>query len=139
MIDRHDELHNQRWIEIQFYYLIRDIMASYKDLIQTLDFIEAFAILGHITPNAIKRAALEMLQAYWMKPSNGETAVLAHANKVTQKKIANWTGLHKRTIYNILETEEKLERIYLPHFKPEELEEIKKFLNFFEKLRRLGV
>lgn len=134
-----DKMHEQRWIEIQFYYLLKDLLAMTQDIFKTLDWIDALAISNAYNPTYVKQYAMEFLQTPWVQPSKEEVVVLGHNNGMPIATIKRWTGLHNKTFYNILKRSEEEPPLFIPRYKAEQVNEIRNFLTFFEKLRRLGV
>lgn len=134
-----DEMHKQRWIEIQFYCVLKDAMQFCKDILQLLDWLDAMNIFQKYNANAIKQYAMEFLQTPWIQPTREEIALLAYQNDTPITAIKKWTGYHNRTLYRNIAREKEEERLFMPRYKTEQIQEIQKFLDYFYNIKEWGI
>jgi len=138
--ERMQELMEQRWIEIRFYYLVKDLLKFSGDLYKTLDWIDALSMSNNYSPIIIKQLTVEMLQTPWMQPSKEEVIYLAWKHDVKMIDLKNKLDLHNKTIYTILDrVKDDSNRIYMPRFTADKIKELETFVNFFERLRRFSI
>ena len=133
-----DDLHYRRWIEIKFYYLLKDIMYMCGDLFKTLEWLDTLVLNNAYNPLYVKQYGMELLQTPWAAPAKEEVVILATQFDYPMRAVKRWIGVHNKTYYIILKGEKENPHLFLPRFQPDADEEIEKFLKFIDTLRGLG-
>jgi hypothetical protein len=133
------DLTEQRYIELQFYYICVDILNIRNNLMDVMDIIDAFAIFNTYQPEVLKTIAQEVVTSVRYRPSNEEFILLCHKNRVPIKHIKLRTKLANRTLYNLIEADNKDPRLFYPRLPPNKIEIITKFVTIFNNMRKVGL
>lgn len=134
-----EDLTFQRWIEVQFYYICVDITGLNNNPMDLMDLIDNLTILGSYTPELIKTLAQELLCTVTSRPTKEEVCLLSYKYGILVKDIKTRTGIHNRTLYNMISEEEQNPRTFYPRFNSAQITQIEKFVNDFNKLKRVGL
>lgn len=134
-----DPLIIDRWTELQFYYICSDILTLRNNIMDLMDMIDSLSIFGTYSPEQIKPLAHEVLSSIRYRPSKEEFCLLCHTFNVPIKNIKEKINVHNRTLYQIIEDNKQNPRMFYPRFRKEQLELISKFVNTFNKFRKVGV
>jgi hypothetical protein len=134
-----DPLKEQRWTELQFYYICLDILTINNDMLDVMDFIDNVRIFGNYAPDLIKPIAQEVLSSLRFRPSREEFIILCQHMKIPIRNIRERSGVHNRQIYQIIEAEQKDPRLFYPRLTAFQLEEVKKFLHGVKQLKGVGL
>ena len=86
----------------------------------------------------MKTIISEILSSVRYKPSRHEFCILAHQMKLNVAVIKRITGIHNRTLYNLLKEEKKESRLFYPRLEPSQIEVIKQFIHTFNKIKGAG-
>lgn len=129
----------QRWIELQFYFICADLLSLRNNLIDVMDMIDNLALFGDYSPEYIKPIAQEVLASVRIRPSKEEFCILCHIFKKPVAQIKQRTQIHNKTLYKIIEDHKENPRLFYPRLKPEQLQLITQFINTFNKFRKVGL
>lgn len=130
---------DERWAEIQFYTICTDILQIRNNLIDVMDIIDCLAIFGNYASEQIKPLAQLALTAPNFRPSREEFCILCYIQGVPIKEIKARTGMHNKTLYNLINKEKKNPRAFYTRTSEEQRTLIKQFINTFEQLKKAGV
>lgn len=133
------DLTEERYIEIQFYYICADILKFRNNLMDLMDTIDGLSGFNAYPVEAIKQLAHEVITSNRYKPSKEELTLICHKNRVPIKHIKERTGYANKTIYGALERDNMNPRLFYPRFSPVKLEMIRKFVTFFNSFRKAGL
>lgn len=127
-----------RWLEIQFYFICIDLNQINNNLMDLMDLVDNLALLGGYSSEIMKTLVQELLCTTIYKPNKEETCLLGYKYGVPIKQLKEKTGVHNRTLYNWLKEDAVNPRKYYPRFASEQLNEIEKFINTFNKIKKVG-
>ena len=130
---------HERWIEIQFYYACIDILAINNEILDLFDLIEAFAALGHQDTETVKLLAQEALSTIRFRPSKEEFIAISWQFDMPAKNIKERLRVHNRTYYDIVNHEKQDPRMFYPRTDTDAVKHMYKFINIFNKLRKVGI
>ena len=128
-----------RWLEVQFFYLCKEVVEIRNNLMDIMDLIDALAIFGTYSPEQLKQIAQEVLTFPNIAPMKDEFCLLCHKNKVSIETIRKKMKTSNNKIYWLLKAESKEPRIFYPRLHTSKVQAIEKFLETYNRLRNLGV
>lgn len=134
-----DNLAQDRWTEIQFYYITADLLQLRNNMMDVMDIIDNFAMIGKYSPEPIKTIAQEVLSSIRYRPTREEFVLICHKFDVPVKEIKTRCGIHNRTLYELLAEDKENPRMFYPRLRPEQTEQIKAFVNTFNKIKGVGL
>ena len=127
----------ERWLELKFFYLLRDIFTVKNDMMDVMELVESIQFLGNYSSEAVKQVAQRVLYNLRIKPTTTEFIVIAKTMKLSVDYIRQKTGLSNRQIYQILDDNQTF--YFYPRSTSEDLEIIKQFMSTYDILKRAGL
>lgn len=134
-----EESKNERWIELQFYYICADILAIRSDFMDIINIIDALTIFGKYNAEEVKQISQEALQSLRFRPIREEFCILCHHNGVNIQYIKRRALVNNRTLYNTLTKENIESRAFYPRLTSNKIKVIKEFINCFNSFKKVGI
>lgn len=134
-----DKLTLDRWTEIQFYFICLDVISVRNNIMDLMDFIDNMTLFGRYEPERIKPLAQEILSSLRYRPSKEELCLICHKFKVPVAVIKQKTGIHNRTLYQLLDADEKDPRMFYPRFRQDQTDIIQTFVDTFNNFKKVGL
>lgn len=132
------EVRKRRWIEIQFYFILKDLIEFCRGFPQALNWIETIRINDAYNPDVIKQTATVLIQVPWAAPSRGEVIGVSSHFKYPVRAVKRWLGIYNQQYYALVERTREDQYIYIPKFNAEQDKEIERFVDFIKALRGIG-
>lgn len=129
-----------RWLEIQFYFVCKDLLQINNNLMDVLDYIDTIAFFDkEYNTQVLKLTAQEILSVPRYKPTTEEFCLICRHFNVPVKRIKEKLHIHNRTLYNLFETNTHDERIFYPKLRKEQHTAINTFINIINKIKGVGI
>jgi hypothetical protein len=129
----------ERWIEIKFLQICKDILNYNNDILDVMDIIDALSKFGHYNPEPIKNLTSEVLSSYRIRPTKEEIILICRRFNVPVKYIKEITGAHNRTLYSLIEQDNQDPRAFYPRLDTAQISLLKQFVDTFEAFRKAGI
>lgn len=129
----------ERWIELQFYYLCIDILNLRGNIADIMDFIDGMSYLGSYSPLIIKQIANEVIHSPYIRPSKDEFILLCRLNKLTIEYIRKRTKTCNREIYDLWNQHKDDLPYFRPRLQPDQIHNLKQFLEFLHTMKGWGI
>lgn len=132
-------MNENRWIEIQFYFICQDIYGLNNEFFDLIDYIQFANNLSKLDVNIISEAAQRVLTFPSHKPTREEIIILGALAGVNMKDIKRYVSINNRDYYKIINNARKNPPYFYTRLGPEEIEEAKKLVNFHNKFKEVGI
>lgn len=131
---------NERFIEIKFYYYIRNLVNAFHSSVHILDYIESICLLADINPVIIKTLIRDIRFGTSRIASYKEEAVLVCVSQhMSYRAIAKLLGIGLTTVYRINNSiDEENYKGLTRHLPLKEYQEVEKFMNFVHKFNEFS-
>lgn len=129
----------ERWIEIQFLQICRDILKYNNDILDIMDIIDALSKFGRYNPEPLKNLTQEVLSSYRIRPTKEELIIICRRFNVPIKEIKEITGAHNRTLYSVIDQDKNDPRAFYPRLDTAQISILKQFVDTFIALRKAGI
>ena len=133
-----DQEIEDRWTEIEFYFIVRDLFKLNNSVMDLHDIIDALSTYGKYNANRMKELAGMFLQDPYYKPGKKELVAICKLKRVPNWTIINNFKLSYRDLVKLNKEEKNNPRMYFNRVSPQLLKEIKAFVDCFNKLRKVG-
>lgn len=128
-----------RWIEVQFLMICKDIVKINGDIINLMDIIDGIASLGKFSPEPVKHLAQELLTTYYVQPTKEEISLLCKHFDIPIAETKRITNYCNKTLYRKIKADEEDPRVFYPRLPKNKLQYLKPFVETFIKLRKVGI
>jgi hypothetical protein len=128
----------KRWIEIQFYLSIQNILNAFNRNVVVYDIIELFCDLFEINKTKVKPLVQDIiLGSSSIKPGVVEACVLSAKQKLTVRQVLRMFHIGQQTYYDSINAPYALTYTYNLITDDETVEELNKFLKCLDKFKKL--
>ena len=134
-----DSMTHDRWLEVSFYFFCIDIMHEHKDIMNLMGIIEALGPIGHYDVEPLKATAQQILMNFALYPTREELAILMYLHNARVEEIRRITKLGRNKIYDLGAEQQKNPRMFFPRLNPAQLENISKFTEVIQTVRKAGI
>lgn len=125
----------QRLREIQFYFLIRSLMAQHPDPAFIYDFVDSFGKLFHLNTLPLQKATRDtIMDAEALRPDSTETIVLLYMAGAPMMTVVHMARRGLNTVYKTLKAYEKDPCEYMPRYAYNETAVISEFMSSFREM-----
>lgn len=132
-------MNEQRWIEIQFYYMCFDIYNINHEFPDVSDYVQFANNLTQFNQSIVLEAAQRVLTFPSHRPTREEVIILGAYAGIKMVDIKKYVQIHNRDYYAIIEGARKNPPYFYPRLGPEEIEEVTKFVEFHNKFKEVGI
>ena len=129
----------KRWAEVQFYYIINDILKIRNNIMDVMQNIDYLSGIGKYNPEAVKEYAQEILSSPRVRPIKEETILLCRLNNIPVKIIKQKFKIHFQTLYKLFDKQEKDPMVFFPRFSDVQNEQIQLYINAFNTIKGVGL
>lgn len=129
----------QRWIEIQFYYICSDVYALNHEFPDLIDYIQFINNLTEFEYDRVTNCAQKVLTLPSYRPTREETIILGAKAEVKMLNIKKYVSINNRDYYSIIAKARINPPYFYPRFNENEYIEIKKFVTFHNKFKEVGI
>jgi len=131
-----DNLTEERWIEVQFYYICSDIYDYSQDLLTTLDFIEALARIGKVDAQSVRAVANNTLCDHRQRPGKEEAALLCYKKGVSTRAICEQCRINNNKLYILVNQDKDDPIMFYPRAKQEHRTLMRAFIDVVEIFKK---
>lgn len=132
-------MNENRWIEIQFYYICHDIYAINNEFPDILDYIQFASNLTEFDINTVADCAQRVLTFPSHRPTREEIIVLGAEAGIKMVDIKKYVSINNRDYYGIIEHVRKNPPYFYCRMAPDEITEVSKFVEFHNKFKEVGI
>lgn len=132
-------MNENRWIEIQFYFICQDLYSINNEFFDLVDYIQFINNLCKFDINIVTEAAQRVLTFPSHRPTREEIIILGALAGMKMIDIKKYAPIHNRDYYRIIENARKNPPYFYTRLGPEEIEEVKKFVEFHYKIKEVGI
>lgn len=129
----------RRWSEIQFYYICLDLYHLRQNMIDVIIMLEAISQIAETNFTKLKIIAGKILGDPAYLPNKNEVISIAYAMNMSKMQIHKIFNISRPTIDAVLNSERNIIRTPFPQFELTEDEEMHKFVEVFNKLKKVGI
>ena len=130
--------HQRRWDEIRMYYFIRDAYDINKNTVDLMTLSDAICSVGKVNTGIIRNVIMKMLNDPYFIPYKSEIYVLSKQLGYPMTKVAKRMGTTQQAAnQNALRNLKNYEPY--PRYEIDENQEIHKFLDTVDTLRKVGL
>lgn len=129
----------RRWAEIRFYYICLDLYHIRHNMIDVILTIEVVSQIAETNFKLLKIIASRMMGDPTYLPHRDEVVSLAYAMKLPKTKISKLFNVSRSTIDTILSSERNRIPVPFPQFELNEDEEMVKFCETFDQIKKAGI
>jgi hypothetical protein len=127
-----------RWIEIEFYYMIQQTLQEYKHSVFVYDIIESACSLLEVNITLIKSLLGSIIQQECiLAPSKEELCILWQRQGRSIRKLRKYSQIHPETYYRYTTQPDADDLHFNPKLNQNQTEEIKKFLTGTRRLSKI--
>lgn len=139
--------YEKRWIEIEYYFYVWDMITETGSIEYMLQLIDILSFFRTLDKDKLSKTTLRIMSMPRFKPTYEEVVVCAWKLREIRKKhyeskttpIRKKFGIEWQVQYNIYERDKANPRIFYPKLPDDELEEISNFWISLDYLTKLGV
>ena len=132
------ESEQKRWIEIQFYLSIQNILDAFNRNVVIYDIIELFCDLFEIDKTKVKPLVQDIiLGSSSIKPGVVEACVLSSKKKLTVRQVLRTFHVGQQTYYDSINAPYAMTYTYDLITDDETVAELDKFLKCLDKFKKL--
>ena len=131
--------HTRRWAEIRFYYICLDLYHIRHNMMDVILTIEVVSQIAETDFKLLKVIAGRMMGDPTYLPHRDEIVSLAFAMKMSKTDIHKLFNVARSTIDTILNSERNRIHVPFPMFDIREDDEMYKFCETFDKLKKAGI
>lgn len=128
-----------RWIEIKFYYICQDIYDINKEIFDLMDFIQYAHNLTPFDINIVSDCAQRITTQIAFRPTRLEVIYLGAKSELPMVDIKRRVGINNRDYYKIFNEAQTNHPYFYSRFTKTEIEQIKIFVDFTYKFRKVGI
>jgi hypothetical protein len=129
---------SNRWIEIEFYYLIKHTLKHYHNNVFIYDIIESICALFEVNTTLIKASVNSIIkQNSVLEPTKREVCILWSRKSNKVRLLKRYANIHPTTYQRHTSIEDIDDYDYFPKLHPKHLEELKKFNQGVQQLSKL--
>ena len=132
-------LDQARWIEIQFWFIINDILNLKGDLMAIFTTIEYLVIIKPYDIESVKHLAMTMINNPHSKPLKIEIVSLGHKFKAPIKQIKKRTKANNKKLYTRIAKNNADPAQFYPKFGVTDIEHMLDFIDAFTCYQNLGI
>lgn len=129
----------KRWAEVQFYYIIIDILQLRNNILDVMQNIDYLSGLGKYNAEAVKEYAQEIIASPRTRPTKEEAILLCRTHDVPIKTIRQRFTIHLKTLYNLFNTYSEEQFTFYPRFSEKQNEQIQLYVDAVNKLKGVGI
>jgi hypothetical protein len=133
----------QRWTEVQFYYIIYDVWKFHHNFKDILAFVKCVKIFGdEFNESRICSLAQAALLNQYLKINRDEFIVLCWMHRIPLKAVRKYDKKIYSQTYNRLVKQYKTnpaDFYFYPRNKEEDIIEIQKFINTIDNMKGVGI
>ena len=134
---RNDD-YEKRWVEIQTYYILQDLLSLYQDIKLVLDFVKTLAPIGGFDYEIISTILQRMLVDVRIRPIKQEVVITSYYIGYKVRPLVRKLNIGHSQYYNILE-KEKNQPMYITFFVGDfARNECIKFIDTINKFKGVG-
>jgi hypothetical protein len=128
----------KRWIEIQFYLSIQNILDAFDRNVVVYDIIELFCDLFEIDKTKVKPLVQDIiLSSSSIKPGTVEACILCAKQKYTVRQVLRMFHIGQQTYYDSINAPYAMTYTYDLITDDETVAELDKFLKCLDKFKKL--
>lgn len=131
--------HKRRWAEIKFYYICLDLYHIRHNMMDVILMIEVVSQIAETNFKTLKIVASKMMGDPTYLPHRDEVVSLAFAMKMSKTDISKLFEISRSTVNTILNSERNRIHIPFPQFEINEDEEMYKFCEIYDEVKKAGV
>lgn len=132
-------MNEDRWIEIQFYFICQDLYKINNEFLDIIDYIQFANNLSKFNINVVSEAAQRVLTFPSHKPTREEIIISGAFAEAKMVDIKKYVSINNRDYYKIVDNARKNPPYFYTRLGPEEIEEVKKFVEFHYKIKEVGI
>lgn len=129
----------QRWIELQFFFICEDILKFRNDIMDVMDIIDNLSGIGNYTPDYIKQIAQEVLTSRRYRPTQEEFILICRRQGMDIHQIKVKAKASIRKIYKTFNEDKVNPRYFFPRLNESQIKIIAQFVEFFYKFKGVGI
>lgn len=134
-----DQQLQDRWTEVQFLTICKDVIKINGDTMDLMDLIDAVATLGKFSAEPVKQLAQELLTTFYIQPTQEETSLLCKKFDIPIYEIKRVTNFCNKTLYKRFQADEEDPRPFYPRLPKHKIQYLRPFVETFIKLRKVGI
>jgi hypothetical protein len=130
--------YQRRWDEIRMYFFIQDTFNINKNTTDLMHITDAVCDIGNVDKGKIRTVIMKMLNDPYFIPYKAEIYVLAKRMQYPMTRVARRMGTTQQAAnQNALRNLKNYEPY--PRYEIDENQEMHKFLDTYEELRKVGI
>lgn len=132
-------MNEDRWIEIQFYFICQDLYKINNEFFDVVDYIQFANNLSKFDINVVSEAAQRVLTFPSHRPTREEIIISGALANVSMRRIKKYVSINNRDYYKIIENTRNNPPYFYTRLAPNEIKEVKIFIEFHNKFKEVGI